>query len=969
MTNNNITIAHIINPFVVGKDSDLFTAQPVTFETMRTARNAAAKEVQVELYAAFYPEDETIVPDYFSRVAPLNRSILDINIAGKPEKPRKLPLLKDILDRLYWKSSADYFIYTNVDIALMPEFYLEVKKYILKGYDGFVINRRTISTRYHEVKDIPMMIKETRKRGEKHPGYDCFVFQRSAYPYYQLGTACIGANWVGRVLIADIMAFSRRFNIFKDLRLTFHIGDDRGWLAVENNAYNNHNESQLIMIFENLLGLKDVKNKETLKNFYSYNLKNREERTRLPLPLELVKEHAPEYRLADKPDRVYHSEFRYSTSWEGFERQLIRQDPIFIVGYPRSGTTLVQALIATQDRIVSFYETHFFSIVRRFIRVKNDRLVMECIDRVVEKIRERLAFSKNAEEHIKKLVQTTGLSVKMLFEIIVLDNLIARGDDKNLKEVRWMEKTPAHVLNLDIIFRFYPKAKVIYVMRDPEKAIISRRQSFSFNNEVSWPLERHIHQWLETVWTIEKFEKSHPGSVLIVKLEDIAGNTIAEMHKICGFLGITLNAGRLSRHKQIAGTLVYPWETWKDSAGKPVSSTLALRKYRYLTGPERAKLLAEAENELRKYGYYSVPREIKRRIYLIARENMSKLKERVNVCREKLFNALQDAAPPEKTFRGKINLDGQSLFFYGQHRSGWKYAVGYLQELHNPEGVLLDAFIERTFAWRAGETTPRREPWVGFIHVPPHIPEWFQGQQSNRSIFKSSAWQESFQYCKGLYTLSRYHRDFLENTLDIPVNHLLFPTETPGKKWSWENFAANKDKKIIQIGWWLRKIHSIFQLPLPPGKYKKVFLKVSYFDWEDLIKKEREILVKQGTFRDEMYDTAETAGYLPNDVYDRMLTENIVFLNLYDSSANNTIIECIARNTPILVNPLAAVKEYLGESYPFYFDSLEEAVEKVQDDDLVYKTHRYLANHPITEKLTGEYFLKSFEESEIYKNL
>ena len=38
-----------------------------------------------------------------------------------------------------------------------------------------------------------------------------------------------------------------------------------------------------------------------------------------------------------------------------------------------------------------------------------------------------------------------------------------------------------------------------------------------------------------------------------------------------------------------------------------------------------------------------------------------------------------------------------------------------------------------------------------------------------------------------------------------------------------------------------------------------------------------------------------------DEEYDKLLSENIIFVELYDSSANNLVIECIARNTPILI--------------------------------------------------------------------
>jgi glycosyltransferase involved in cell wall biosynthesis len=341
---------------------------------------------------------------------------------------------------------------------------------------------------------------------------------------------------------------------------------------------------------------------------------------------------------------------------------------------------------------------------------------------------------------------------------------------------------------------------------------------------------------------------------------------------------------------------------------------------------------------------------------------------------KKKFNKMRNAAINSFTvkkgkYEKKINLSDQLNVNFGSHRSGWVYAIRNLKALHNPNGVLLDSFIERTFCWHPEGVKPHLQPWIGFIHVPPQIPEWFSYKQANEIIFNSGAWGKSLPYCRGLFTLSDYHRKHLEKKLDIPVNNLFFPMEIPKLKWNWDRFTANKEKKIVQVGWWLRKLHAVYQLPLSGTQYKKIFLSVEHKNLQKLMRKEREILLKEGTFNDEMYETAKTVAYLSNNAYDKFLSENIVFICLYDASANNTIIECIARNTPILINPIEAVKEYLGENYPLYYHSLEEAAEKSVNFDLIYKTHQYLINHPIKHKFTGKYFLKSFANSQIYRSL
>jgi hypothetical protein len=868
--------------------------------------------------------------------------------------------MKDLLDRLDQASKADYLIYSNVDIAVMPEFYAEVKKIIKQGYDGFVINRRTISRRHTGIKDIPLMIAEARN-GERHPGFDCFIFKRSAFGHFKLGTACLGGNWIGRILVSNIMAFSRKFKIFDHECLTFHLGDDRVWLKSAHDEFNLHNEGQLIQILNRLTVHPEARRKDTLNDFSSFHLLHQE--VRPSIPVDLTEQNAPFLALPAEADKIYPTAYRGSHSWEAFDDQLLRQDPIFIVGYPRSGTTLVQALIATQENVVSFEETHFFGRARNSLKLKDDKILPDCIDDVVDRIRERVSFSKNAEAHIRALAGTTGLSPKMLFETMVIDNIISKVENKDLKAVRWMEKTPEHVQQLDVIFRFYPRAQVIYVMRDPEKSILSRRKHFTFNQEASWPIEKHVGKWLHGVREAEKYQTLDPQSVLIVKLEDVTRNPVEEMEKICEFLGIPFDEERLAERKEISKTLYYPWETWKDMASRDISPALALRESEHLSSSDRQKLNILAGEELKRYGYLPARMPAGEGTWPLS-VRASPAVRRFSWLRDKFSASI---VPLFKTYPGKINMESQLGLFFGQHRSGWRYAVQCLRSLHNPRGILFDAFIERTFAWRQNEIKPHLKPWVGFIHVPPRIPEWFQGYQSNTNIFKTQSWQESFPHCRGLFTLSAYHRRYLEPLLGVPINHLLFPTEPSQHMWSWERFEANKEKQIVQVGWWLRKVHAIFQLPT--SKMKKTFLKINYFDWDNLIRTEREILIKEGTFKDEMYSTAEIVDYLSDEEYDMCLAENLVFISLYDSSANNTVIECIVRNTPLLVNPLESVREYLGEDYPFYFNSLEEAARKAEDDDLIYKTHLYLRNHPFKERFAGEYFLNSFQESEIYRSL
>lgn len=239
--NNIIKIAHIIHPVIVAPTSDLVIAQPITFETMHAAQEFAGTrgDVKVQLCAIQYFDEERIpLPGSFIRTRDLTRSVVD---AGTFCVKRKLALIKDIMDILFESCDADYLIYTNVDIALQPYFYQVVADIIRQGHDAFIINRRTIPGHYKSIEDIPLMYAEI---GEKHPGWDCFIFKRDFYPYFMLGNACIGTDWIGRMMIANMAPLATRFKVFQDLQMTFHIGDDRVWQTNEFSDYAEHNKEE-----------------------------------------------------------------------------------------------------------------------------------------------------------------------------------------------------------------------------------------------------------------------------------------------------------------------------------------------------------------------------------------------------------------------------------------------------------------------------------------------------------------------------------------------------------------------------------------------------------------------------------------------------------------------------------------------------------------------------------------------------
>lgn len=246
------SIAHIINPVKVKPNSDLSYAQPITFETMRMAKAYAKDIVPVELFSAQYAEDAGFVPEWFTQTPNLERSVMDFALF---KVPRKLPLIYDILERLYNATNAEFLIYTNADIGVVPHFYQAVYYYIQQGYDAFIINRRRISGKYRHVSEIPAIISDV---GLPHPGFDCFVFHRNLFPLLTLGHICIGIPFIEISLSHNLFCYANNFVLLHDKHLTFHIGKEviKDW---GDRQYVEFNRQEFVKIRKTLMPKFDIR--------------------------------------------------------------------------------------------------------------------------------------------------------------------------------------------------------------------------------------------------------------------------------------------------------------------------------------------------------------------------------------------------------------------------------------------------------------------------------------------------------------------------------------------------------------------------------------------------------------------------------------------------------------------------------------------------------------------------------------
>ena len=246
-------ILHIVNPVNSPSGSELSLVQPITYETIRAAKSFAAVDIRVEICAVCFNEDLAIVPDFCEYTGIVHRSVRDVE--GFASK-KKLPFINDILSIGASMSDAEWLIYTNADICVMPHFYLLVNEVIKQGHDATLITRRRISKEYKSVTQIPLMYSEI---GGYHPGYDCFIFHRSLLDKFVLGNICIGVPFIEVSLLHNFIAYASSLRHIDDLHLTFHIGMEV-MPPVDGELYQHNRREYEMKILPKLKPQLDIKN-------------------------------------------------------------------------------------------------------------------------------------------------------------------------------------------------------------------------------------------------------------------------------------------------------------------------------------------------------------------------------------------------------------------------------------------------------------------------------------------------------------------------------------------------------------------------------------------------------------------------------------------------------------------------------------------------------------------------------------
>ena len=215
-----VTIAHVINPFKALPESDLAMAQQFAFETFKNAKARINDEnVTIKQYAAFFPQDESYVPDFLIKLKPLQGFARDEN--------RSLPFISEILEKLFAEiPDADYYVYSNADICLRPDFYEEMVLLIESGYDAMSFHKKNIYGVFDSLDQLETLYTTD---GSINNGADTFAFHKSLMYKFDLEGICIGLPPFGTIMKANLIMHAKKYFQDKHGYYTFHLNNNGLW--------------------------------------------------------------------------------------------------------------------------------------------------------------------------------------------------------------------------------------------------------------------------------------------------------------------------------------------------------------------------------------------------------------------------------------------------------------------------------------------------------------------------------------------------------------------------------------------------------------------------------------------------------------------------------------------------------------------------------------------------------------------
>jgi hypothetical protein len=223
----------------------------------------------------------------------------------------------------------------------------------------------------------------------------------------------------------------------------------------------------------------------------------------------------------------------------------LEENPFFIIGHPRSGTTLLRFMLASHSRIYIPEETGFLPHLLKPVRFHapmSRAEIEKCIDKIGKLNYLWRGLVDNPEEFYNSLQEPT---------LPYLIDALYRVQIAPFNARRWGDKTPLYIQYIEQLSHLFPKSQFIHVIRDGRDAALSARRKW----QVQRPYQDFyylIYNWARNV-NIGRQAGLALGSTRYIEIfyEELVDNPVEILMSLCKFLNEDFETAMLD-HTQLA---------------------------------------------------------------------------------------------------------------------------------------------------------------------------------------------------------------------------------------------------------------------------------------------------------------------------------------------------------------------------------------------------------------------------------
>ena len=249
------------------------------------------------------------------------------------------------------------------------------------------------------------------------------------------------------------------------------------------------------------------------------------------------------------------------------------ETPIFIVGVPRSGTTLLRLILTSHPDICIPPESTFFVDLEQKYGSSNN--IYNQIDEFIEELYKNKKFREwniNRLELKKKLEENSNLQyhncISSIYQLYLNKN-------NSLASI-WGDKNPKYVYHTDLIFKYFPHARIIHIVRDV-RAVYSSLHQIEINKlwdikKSNFTINRVTQIWSKALDIANNYK--HDKRFYLLSYEKLVSNPQEQIKNLCNWLKIGFDERMLLFYQKNLDEGLVPEHRlqWHQNTLKPVSS-------------------------------------------------------------------------------------------------------------------------------------------------------------------------------------------------------------------------------------------------------------------------------------------------------------------------------------------------------------------------------------------------------------